>query len=79
MNPFGRREFYCPMKCKYKFYQNQILEKKSFSLHIIPKTKGLEKSLSFENISFQCEGALIIYRPTITPETKLLNANCKTL
>ena len=30
---------------KYKFYQHKILEKKSFSPHIIPMTKGLEESL----------------------------------
>ena len=40
MNPSDGWGYYCAVKC-----QHQILEKESFSPHIIPKTKGLEESL----------------------------------
>ena len=48
MNPFGSWESYCPLTVshtvlKKHFCQYQILEKKSFSPHIISETKGLEE------------------------------------
>ena len=44
MNSLDGRESYCLMK--YKLLSGKILEKESFSPHIIPKTKGLEESLT---------------------------------
>ena len=43
MNPPHGWGYYC--QDEIHFCQHQILKKKSFSLHIIPKTKGLEERL----------------------------------